>query len=256
MATADARKFTPHHRFDRSFFAAFVLVSWTGVIFGFFPASSARMVGKADYVAPLILHVHAMLFVAWLLLLTLQVLLVRFRQTKVHRKLGILGVLLIPLMAYSGIAAELYSQRFYIRRNEDGLDFFILPLFYIAAFAAFASAALLFTRRDPAAHKRLVLLATTVIVGAAYARWWGPSLTRLVGDDYWGMIANTFAGTNLIIAAALLYDTLTRGRPHRIYAIGVPILLLGQLLCSWIYHASWWPPISRVLIQTNLPLSS
>jgi hypothetical protein len=32
-------------------------------------------------------------------------------------------------MAYSAVAAELHSQRFYILRHDDDLHFFILPLY-------------------------------------------------------------------------------------------------------------------------------
>jgi hypothetical protein len=70
------------------------------------------------------------------------------------------------------------------------------------------------------------------------------------------MIVNTFAGTNLILAAAVIYDLLTRGRPHRAFAIGVPIILAAQSAISWVYHAAWWPPVARRMIEWQLPLSS
>ena len=255
MATIADRGFAPDHRLDRTFFAAFVAVCWIGVLLGFYPASGARIMGRADYVAPLILHVHAAAFTGWLLLLTSQVVLIRRQRHDLHMALGIVGILLVPVMAYSAIAAELYSQRFYIQRNEDGLDFFVLPIFYVLAFTGFATAAFLFARHCSASHKRLLLIATTVIVGAAYTRFWGVALTEAFGDAYWGMIVNTFTGTNLILAAAVGYDVVTRGRPHRVYMVGVPIILAGELLCSWIYHQPWWPPLSRQLIEIRLPLS-
>lgn len=254
MATLVAN-FPADHRSDRAFFALFISACWLGVLFGFFPASGARIMGRADYVAPLILHIHAASFVGWLALLTTQILLIRKEGVDLHMKLGVVGVVLVPVMAYSGVAAELYSQRFYIQRNDDGLDFFILPLFYVFAFSVLAIAALLFARRDSAVHKRLILMATAVIVGAAYARWWGRALTETFGDDFWGMIANTFTGTNLILGTAIAYDALTRGRPHRVYLVVVPMILAGQLFCSWVYHADWWLPISRELIELRLPLS-
>ena len=255
MATIVRGTFAPTHPRDRMFFLSFVAICWLGVLFGFFPASGARMMGRADYAAPLILHTHAVAFVVWLVLLTSQVLLIRGRRVDLHMRLGMLGTMLIPVMAYSGLAAELYSQRFYIERSDDGLDFFILPLFYLVAFTGFAAAAIFFAPRDSATHKRLLLMATTLIVGAAYARWWSSALRRTFGDDYWGMILNTFAATNLILAAAIAYDSLTRGRPHRAFVVGTSIILAGQLLCSWIYHADWWIPISRELITLRLPLS-
>ncbi|HMP46625.1 MAG TPA: hypothetical protein PKD99_16110 [Sphingopyxis sp.] len=247
--------FPANHPRDRAFFTAFAATCWAGVLFGFFPSSSARIMGQADYVAPLILHIHAASYVGWLGLLTVQIGLIRTRRTNMHRKFGLIGLLLIPVMAYSGIAAELYSQRFYIGQGDGGLAFFILPLFYTVAFVLFAAAAVSFAHRDPATHKRLILLATTVIVGPAYARWWGEALRSAFGDDYWGMILNSFAGTNLILAAAIAYDIMTRGRPHRAYWIGVPLILLGELGCSWLYNSGWWPPIARQLIEIRLPLT-
>jgi hypothetical protein len=248
-------KFAQRHPSDRAFFATFLAACWVGVAFGFFPASGARVMGRADYVAPLILHIHAAAFVGWLTLLSVQILLIRTGRPKLHMKLGWIGLTLVPVMAYSGIAAELYSQRFYLQRHADNLDFFILPLMYTVMFPIFALAGLLFARRDPAAHKRLILMATTIIVGAAYARWWGEPLAGAFGDDYLGMLINSFTGTNLILAAAVTYDAITRGRPHRVYLVGIPLILASQLLTSWIYHAEWWPPFSRALIQTRLPLS-
>ena len=70
-------------------------------------------------------------------------------------------------------------------------------------------------RRNPSAHKRLILLATTMIVGAAYDRWWGDALTQAFGDGLGGMLINEFAITDLIIFAALAYDYATRGRIHK-----------------------------------------
>lgn len=247
--TATADTFAPQHRWDRTFFAAFLAIAWIGVLFGFWPASSARFAGKADYAAPLILQIHALAFVGWMLLLTTQILLVRAGRVAVHRRLGMVGAILIPVMAVTAVASELYSQRFYLQRDEGGLDFFILPLFYIAAFATLATAALIAARKDRSAHKRLLLLATAVIVGAAYARWWGPYLTEAFGDDFWGMLINTFTGTNLILLSALAYDLATRKRPHRVYLVAVPALLAAELACSFIYHAAWWPPLSRRIIE-------
>jgi hypothetical protein len=69
------------------------------------------------------------------------------------------------------------------------------------------------------------------------------------------MMINTFTGTNLILALAIGYDLWTRGRLHRAYAIGVPVLIAGELACAYVYQASWWPPLSRSLIELRLPLS-
>ena len=248
--------FSPLHVRDRSFFAAYLGACWLGVLFGFYRASSSRFTGHADYQAPPILVAHAILFSAWLALLTGQILLVRTKRLRLHKKLGRVAILLVPLMVYSAVAAEVHSQRFYIQRHDDDLHFFILPLFYAAAFGILSIWAVLVAKKDPVSHKRLILLATTVIVGAAYARWWGSELTVLFGDGFWGMLVNTFAGTNLLLAAAVGYDVATRKRVHRVYLIVVPAMLASELICSYIYHADWWMPIARRLIGIHMLLST
>jgi hypothetical protein len=57
---------------------------------------------------------------------------------------------------------------------------------------------------------------------------------RAFGDDYVGMLINSFTGTNLTLAAAVTYDAITRGRPHRVYAIGIPLIFL----VSYLHHGS------------------
>ena len=241
------KRFAAFHKADRTFFLLFLAACWLGVAMGFAPAIAKRFAGHADYPAPLILQVHAFAFIGWMLLLTAQIALIRVRRVAVHRSLGLIGFALVPLMAVSALASEIYAQRFHIAHPPNNEPFFILPIFYAAGFALFAGAAL-FRRRDPAAHKRLILLATTIIVGAAYARWWGEALAGRFGDGYAGMILNTFAGTDLLLLGALAYDLATRGRLHRIYEIGIPAILLCEIATSFVYHSAGWPPIAAILI--------
>lgn len=245
MTTSPA--FAPYHRSDRNFHLAFLLAAWLGVLMGFVPPLAKRAGGLADFPAPLILHLHAVAFMGWMVLLSAQILLVRAGRTALHRKLGLVGVALIPVMALSGYFAEVYSQRFYLAHPPDSQAFFILPIYYVIAFPALATAALL-ARRDPPLHKRLLLLATTLIVGAAYARWWGDALTDALGDGFLGFIGNSFTGTHLLLLGAVGYDVATRGRPHPIYWAAVPAILAAELIVSWIYHAPAWLPVAHWIV--------
>lgn len=242
-----AQRFAAFHKADRNFFLVFLIVCWVGVFMGFAPAVSKRMAGEAQYAAPLILQVHAFAFVGWLALLTIQIVLVRRLRTHQHKLLGMVGFGLLPLMLVSGYASEIFGQRFRFDHGKSDFAFFIVAIFYLVAFGVLASIALLL-RKNPPAHKRMILLATTVIVGAAYGRWWGEALFNAFGDDFAGMIVNTFAGTNLIIAAAVAYDLATRGRVHRVYKIAVPAIIAGELATSLIYHAPGWLPVAGALV--------
>lgn len=235
-------------RAERRFFLGFALVAWLGVILGFTPPSWARFNGVADYPAPLVLQLHAGLFMAWVVLLAAQIGLIRVGRRDWHRRIGLGMAAAIVPMVVTGFLAEAYSQRHYLANPPNSQAFFIVPIFYIAAFGVLAAWAVA-QRRDAAAHKRLIYLATTIIVGAAWTRAIGGPLTALVGDDFLGMIANTFTSTNLLLAALLLFDWRTRGRLHPVTAVGVPAILACEFAVSWIYHAPGWLPIAHRLAQ-------
>lgn len=235
---------------ERRFFLGFVLVAWLGVILGFAPPSWGRFNGEADYPAPLVLQVHAGLFLAWMVLLAVQVGLIRTGRRDLHRKMGLAMVAAIPPMVVTGFLAEAYSQRHYLANPPDSQAFFIVPIFYITAFGVLATWAVV-KRRDAAAHKRLMYLATTIIVGAAWTRFIGLPLTALVGDHFLGMIANTFTSTNLFLTALALFDWRTRGRLHPVTAVGVPAIIACEFAVSWIYHAPGWLPIAYRLAQAG-----
>ena len=241
------RRFLAYHQWDRNFFLAFLAACWLGVLMGFTPAAIKRYAGHADYPAPLILEIHAFAFCAWMVLLTAQIALIRTRRPRLHMKLGLVGFALVPLMAISGALSEVYSQRFRFAHPPDSQAFLIIAIFYVVAFTTLASAALA-ARKNPAAHKRLILLATTIIVGAAYTRWWGTPLYDAFGDGYGGMLINTYTGTNLLLAGAVGYDWLTRKRLHRVYEVGVPAILAGEIATTIIYHSPKWLPIARLVL--------
>ncbi len=241
------RRFIAYHKWDRNFFLAFLALCWLGVLMGFTPAAMKRYAGHADYPAPLILEIHAFAFCAWMILLTTQIALIRARRPRLHMKLGLAGFALVPVMAISGALSELFSQRFRLTHPPDSQAFLIIPIFYVVGFTSLATAALL-ARKNPAAHKRLILLATTIIVGAAYGRWWGGPIYNLFGDGYGGMLLNTYSGTNLILLGALGYDWWTRRRLHRVYEVAVPAILAGEIATTLIYHSPKWLPIARVLV--------
>lgn len=239
--------FAVRHRLDRGFFAGFVAASWLAVLVGFAPSVSQRLDGQADYPAPVILVLHVAVFTAWLLLLTVQVALVGAGRAALHRRLGISGVLLVPLMIVTGMGAEIFSQNFFTPRYPANAAFFIAPITEMGIFAV--AAALAFQqRRNAPRHKRLMLIATSMVLAAAFNRWWGDPIFGLMGDGFWGMLLRTFLGPDLLILLASLYDLLTRGRVHPVYSIGGPLIIAAELATSMIYHSPAWPPLVRTML--------
>ena len=57
------------------------------------------------------MHLHALLFVGWLVLLTIQMMLVRRHRLYPHRRLGMAMAWLIPVMVVVGLATAWTVQR-------------------------------------------------------------------------------------------------------------------------------------------------
>jgi uncharacterized membrane protein YozB (DUF420 family) len=244
----EQRRFPAFHPSDRNFFLIFLALCWLGVLMGFVPAALKRYDGHATYPAPLILEIHAVAFTAWMFLLTAQIALIRTRSPKLHMKLGMIAVALVPIMAVTSALSERYGQRFRLIHEPPGdLPFLIIAIFDVLFFTALACAAIV-ARKKPSAHKRLILLATTIIVGAAYGRWWADPLYNLFGEGYAGLFIYTFAGTDMLLAGAVGYDWLSRKQIHLVYKVAVPAILLGELATTIIYHSPNWLPIARALI--------
>jgi hypothetical protein len=154
---------------------------------------------------------------------------------------------LVPIMVVTAIGAEAASQHFYSPRYPENLRFFIEAIVQMIVFAGCILAGWL-KRRDAAAHKRLMLLGTSAALVAAYNRWWGEGLYKLYGDGFWGMIVHNYAGPDLLMLILMAYDLATRRRVHRVYLVGVPLILASQIAASAIYHSAAWPGVARALL--------
>ncbi len=241
------KPFALHHKWDRNFFLAFAAMAWISIFMGFGPGVKGQLTGQSPF-PHLIVHVHAVVFSGWLVLFTVQAWLIRARRLDIHRKLGLSAVALVPFMVVLGIATTLVSRHvnFQAGQNEM-LAFMIVPLTDMLLFPSLAGAGLLL-RKDPAAHKRLILLATASLLPASFGRWIGPSLLAYLGDGFFGLMAQAYLGSNAMIFAAMAYDRVTRGRIHPVYLLALPGILAVQAITSAIYQWSGWLPLAQKII--------
>jgi hypothetical protein len=239
--------FAPYHKWDRSFFLAFAAMAWIAIVMGFGPETRAHLIGRTPY-PPLIVHVHALVFSAWLVLFTAQIWLIRSRRLDIHRRLGLAAAAMVPVMVVLGVATTLVSRRVHFEAGQNEmLAFMIVPLTDMLLFPSMAVPALLL-RKDPSTHKRLMLLATAMLLPAAFGRWFGPWLLVHFGDGFFGLMAQAYLGSNAMILAAILHDLVTRGRVHPVYFIALPWILAVQAITSAIYHWPGWVPLALRMI--------
>ena len=161
---------TPNRAWDRMFFSAMALLVLASVLYGF--ARTYFLAGMVT--APLpnrLIHVHGAAFTLWIVLLIVQTGLISARQIRVHRTLGLGGFGLAVVMVILGVfAATDALRRSTGALGADAKTFFIVPITDMVLFSVFVFFAYR-ARSKPEAHKRLILIATIALLGAAVGRW-------------------------------------------------------------------------------------
>src|SRR4051812_37592672 len=158
VCTDTKTAFAPHHALDRYAFPSFVALIWGVVLLGFVPEVLEKY-QKRELHFPLVTHLHAVVFVGWLLLLTVQTVLIRRRSIRFHRRLGIWGAVhALAVVTFGLLVAVAAQRRDYGSPNSHAAEVGF-QLADMINFGCIAGAGL-YLRKAPAAHKRLMLLAT------------------------------------------------------------------------------------------------
>jgi hypothetical protein len=159
-------------RTDDVFFSGMALLILGCVLLGFGRSYYFAGVFRAPLPSPLV-HVHAAVFTAWILLLIVQTSLVSAGRVDLHRRLGIFGAALAGAMVVLAVlvATEALARGFKPPGSRlDPQSFYSIPIFSTAVFCVLIVWALR-ARVDGPAHKRLILIATISLMGPAVNRW-------------------------------------------------------------------------------------
>lgn len=240
-----ASGFADLQRRDRNFFLLMVALLWLGILMGFVPDIIGRV--KAHHLFPAVVYFHGAVFVGWLCLLTTQVLLIRSRRVDLHRELGMAGTALYGAMVVLGVITSVVVDYDLFGTPHSDPSFFSIQLADMLAFAVLGGMAIA-RRKNPDAHKRLIILATIFIADAGFSRWWAGGLAKLLGDGYWANWAELYLSDFLLVGLLGAYDLISRRKLYRAYVFGAAWGLGLEFLAVWLYLTPWWKPVATTLI--------
>ncbi len=186
--------------------------------FSFFAA-----MGISTFRAPFYVHVHAVLFMGWVILFLCQVSLAATSHLRLHRKLGWVAVGWACAMLVVGTLTTIWTVQ------KATVPFFFLPAQFLLMnpLSVLCFAALLIggvvKRRDREWHPRLILCAMGAIMGPAFGRLLPAPLLL-----YW-MITAVFIGMLAFPVAGMFRDKRRYGRVHPAWWVGLATLLLLHL---------------------------
>jgi hypothetical protein len=235
---ANLSKSLPGRRYDRQFFFAMTVLLAAVVAIGFAPTYYLAGVFRAPLPSPIV-HIHGAVFSAWMILLMVQAGLISARRVGWHRKLGMAGFVLAIAMVVMVVltAAGLAGRVKGSPSMEQVLGLLAVTFtdaFDFAVLAGFAYA----LRRNAAAHKRLIIIATICLTRAAFFRWHLPILFRQIYPAY--------AATYVLLLLLAAYDLWSTRKINRATMWGsLFLIVMGQLTrligpsAPWHAFAHW-----------------
>ncbi|HOY76394.1 MAG TPA: hypothetical protein PLN33_01230 [Hyphomonadaceae bacterium] len=240
--------FPARHSYDRNVFLVLVGLVWIGILTGF-GTSSYRHLTEFGLDYPWIVHVHAVTFVSWLLLFTVQTVLIRTDRVSLHRRLGIYGIILAAAMMVIGPATALTIHAMRFATDGATPEFLAVQLTDMLAFGTLTGAGLLL-RRNASAHKRLVLLGLFYLSDAGFSRFINPFVAQPLGEGFWGDMAALYFGSTFLMILLGVYDLVTRRRLHIAYVIGmIWAFTLEVTARSLVYNETWSEIALRLIGQ-------
>lgn len=230
------------------------------ILAGFVPDSLDRIGQIENEIRPQFTwqaHFHALTMGAWMLLLLAQTTLMATGARRGHMQLGLAGMALAPTMVMAGLllvpaniearvafatagGAETQAELGTFLRGA--LNTALIQIRVGLCFLLFVAIAFLARKRDAAMHKRMILLATIVPLGAATSRIpWLPNTVPVspVSALLWPLAA---------MLPMLLWDFYRTRSVHRSYVIFLSIYLLTALPVVGLWNSPAWHDLVRPLL--------
>ncbi len=223
----------------------FVLIAFGG----FTPTYWAKLAGGSAHFDPIV-HVHGALLFTWTLFYLSQTWRVAVGRMSEHREWGVAGVALVTAMCISMVLMAIHSMKAddAVGRGDAGRSFAILGLTGSVIIGGLVAAAIANVRR-PEAHKRLMILAMLPPMHAALARvflaLFAPPGAAGAGPPPVFVAVPPGLAACLLLVPAMIYDWRTRGRPHPVYLVGLPVFLLYVLSLVPISSTPQWVAFAR-----------
>jgi len=223
-------------RTDRKAYMVWMALVLLAVVGGF-GIDFVRYLGESPP-PPAILHVHGAVYAAWLALVVIQIALVEKGDIRSHRWLGWATAGVALAMVPLGLTAAFVDEARRLHHPDSDPQFLALEFEEIIAFSTFTIAGLLL-RRDPAAHKRLMILSAVAISDAGFARIWLNGI-KVAPPGPFGWWMQYFWGIALILIAMTGWDLWRRRRVHPAVLAGAALLIGGEIVVTALQFSPGW----------------
>ncbi len=212
----------------RPLYVAIACLAALIVAVGFWPSYFGPLLaGGVD--KPPIIHLHAAVYVGWLSIFIAQTAFAAARRMDLHVALGNVGIGYGVLVIIVGLAVAFGMFAIRVRAGDvEAAQARLAAPFLDMVFFTPLFAAAVHYRRRPEIHKRLMIVATTVLLIAAVGRirLANPLLLLLIWSSP--------------ILLAMGYDAIRLRRVHPLYVMGLAVLVVRRLGAPIVSKTTAW----------------
>jgi hypothetical protein len=236
---------TARRYFDRRFYLGGGLVALGLVFWGFAPSYYLKLIFGTPQLSTR-LHIHGVVMSSWLVLFLVQACLISARRTDLHRRLGIVGVMIAIGVVLVGSSTTINAAAREVGHHSAEANARVmvlcLELVQMALFAGLVAAAIRMRSR-PDYHKRLMLLATACMMPSAFSRI-PLNLTFMVSGN-----VSILLLFNLCVMVPVLIDSLRNRRLHPAFGWGGLIAVCALNLAYPIAISAQWLRLGTRLVS-------
>ena len=230
-------------RDDRTPTAVWLGIFWVGIVAGF--SVDVRRYFHEKPAPPMVVNVHAVVFTVWLLIMTAQVLMVVRDRVGWHRKFGWFAAGWTCLMAVLGPWAAIASLAANMGDPDFAPGFLSINIVDMGGFLGFIAWGLA-SRRNPAAHRRLMMLAMVAIADPGFARFSG----NLLHSPHSALpyFVYIFYGNMMLLVLMAVWDW-RRGRMMRQFVLGGSAFAAASLAACFLYFWAPWQAVTQHWVE-------
>lgn len=231
-------------REDRRAAVAWLGIFWIFVVVGF--GFDLHNYLHEKPAVPMVVHVHAVVTTIWLLIATALVVMVETGNVNLHRRFGWFAAGWAALVLVISPWSEMSLQA--LNLTTPGA----LPAQFLAiAFRGVICMAVLLTwgillRRNAAAHRRVMMLATICISDAAFSRMVGLGIAPPA--TFLGTYLFFEGGNVLLIVLMFLWDW-RRGRVMRQFLVAASLIIGVGLVATCLFFNVAWQSVTRLWLE-------
>lgn len=188
------------------------------------------VMGRSSFGAPLIVHLHAVVFMGWVAIYVLQNVFAATQSMTLHRRLGWVAAGWTVAMVVMGIVVTVRLVRMgHAPFFFTPLQFLILNPISVLAFGGLTAAAIV-KRRQTEWHRRLHFCGMAILLGPAFGRLLPMPL--LIPYAY----EVTFVAVLIFPILGVVHDLRRRGSVHPGFVWGIAVIIGSTVLTEAIVH--------------------